>query len=172
MRARLIGAALVTALLGAIGYLCWDGVPSRLSGSAPVGAEHLVGPAVPVSVTRLGTELTLAGDVADPAARRALLDAVITSRDDITIVDRLGVVPGAPTPDFSTAAPVFEAAAGMDEFTVRVSDAGAVILGGIAAKPGEAAAVAAAAEDAWPRSTVIDEIVVGSHDHGEPTEND
>lgn len=130
------------------------------------GTEPVAGPVAPapVSVTRRGTEITLAGDVADPAARRALLDAVITSSDDVTVVDRLGVAPGVmtpETPDFAAAGPVFEAAAVIDDFTLRVVG-DTVTLGGTAAKAQEAAAVRAAAEDAWPRARIVDEILVSS----------
>ncbi|MCV7385897.1 hypothetical protein [Mycolicibacter longobardus] len=156
MRARLIGAALAAVLLGAIGY-------GLLGRAHHEGAEPGAGPAVPapVSVIRHGSEITVAGDVADPAARRALLDAVITSSEDVTVIDRLGVVPGAQTPEFAAAAPVFEAAAGLDDFTLLVSG-DTVTLGGTAANQDESAAVQAAAEDAWPRAHVVNEVAVNS----------
>ncbi|WP_409428424.1 hypothetical protein [Mycobacterium sp. SMC-11] len=164
MRARLIGAVLVTALLAAIGY----GLLERAR--QPVAASQPAAP-VPVSVIRHGTEFTLAGDVADPAAKRELLDAVITSSDDVTVIDRLGVVPGAVTVDFSGAAPVFEAAAGIGDFTFAITG-DTVTLGGTAAKADEVAAVQAAAEDAWGRTRIVNELVTSSQSGEKSTKND
>lgn len=148
MRAWLVAAALVAVLLGAIGC--------GLREDRQQGTD-----AAALSVIRHGNEITLTGDVPDPAARRALLDAVITSTDDVSVVDRLGVAPGATTLDFSASAPVFEAAAVIDDFALSVAGA-AVTLTGSAAKPAEAAAVEDAAEDAWPRADIVNEIVIGS----------
>lgn len=158
MRARLIGVALLAALLIAIGY----GVAQRTH--HPVAEPQSVAvpmTSAPVSVVRRGTEFTLTGDIADPVARRALLDAVLGTSDDLTVVDRLAVMPGAVTVDFTAAAPVFEAASGIDDFTLAV-DGGTVTLGGTAAKPDEAAAVQAAAEDTWPRAHIVNELVAGA----------
>lgn len=154
MRARLIGAALAV-LLGAAGC----GVPER---PAPTDPEPAAATPVPVSVVRHGTEIVLAGEVADPAARRALLDAVITSSEDITVVDTVGVSPAASAPDFTAAAPVFEAAAGITDFTLHARGDDVVTLGGTVTKPDEAAIVVAAGEDAWPRVRIVDEFIVGS----------
>jgi len=161
--ARLIGAALVTALLAAIGY----GLAERAH--QPVAAPSQAAP-VPVSVIRHGTEFTLAGDVADPAAKRELLDAVITSSDDVTVVDHLAVVPTAVTVDFSGAAPVFEAAAGIGDFTFAITG-DTVTLGGTAAKTDESAAVQAAAEDAWGRARIVNELATSAQTGEKSTKN-
>lgn len=166
MRARLIGAALATVLLAAIGYGLLQRAPQPVAEPQPAA-----GPAVPVTVIRHGAQFTVAGDVADPAAKRELLDAVITSGDDVTVVDQLEVVPGSATVDFSGAAPVFEAAAGIGDFTVAI-DGDTVTLGGTAAKADEAAAVQAAAEDAWARAHIVNELVTGPQGGVKPTKND
>lgn len=166
MRARLIGAALATVLLAAIGYGLLQRAPQPVAEPLPAA-----GPAVPVTVIRHGAQFTVAGDVADPAAKRELLDAVITSSDDVTVIDQLGVVPGAATVDFSAAAPVFEAAAGIGDFTVAI-DGDTVTLGGTAAKADEAAAVQAAAEDAWTRAHIVNELVTSPQGGAKPTKND
>ncbi|WP_409436516.1 hypothetical protein [Mycobacterium sp. SMC-14] len=168
MRARLIGAALATVLLAAIGYGLLERPHQPVA--APEPAAGPVAPA-PLSVVRRGAEFTLAGDVADPAAKRELLDAVVTSSDEVTVVDRLGVAPGAAAVDFSDAAPVFEAAAGIDDFTLEING-DTVTLGGTTAKADEAAAVRAAAEDAWPRAHFVNELVTSSPDGGKSTKND
>lgn len=168
MRARLIGAALATVLLAAIGYGLLERAPQPVAEPQPAA-----GPAVPVpvSVIRRGSEITLAGDVADLAAKRELLDAVITSSDDVTVVDHLGVMPVATTVDFSGAAPVFEAAAGIRDFSVAING-DTVTLGGTAAKADEAAAVQAAAEDAWVRARIVNELVTSALGGEKSTKND
>lgn len=150
MRPRLITAALVAVLLGVTGC--------ERQEDSPRGTDP--GAAVPVSVVRHGNEITVAGTVPDPAARRALLDAVITSTDDVTVVDRLDVAPGVTTPDFSGSAPVFEAAAAIGDFALSVSG-DTVTLTGTAAKAADAAAVAEAAEQAWPQAEIANELAVG-----------
>lgn len=157
MRRWLIGAALVAVLLAAVGCGPREGLPER----SRDGAQAAAGPAAPVWVIRRGNEFTLTGDVPDPSAKRALLDAVVTAADDVTVVDRLGVAPSATTPDFAAAAPVFEAAAVIADFTVSVRGQ-TVTLGGTAAKAAEAAGVEEAAKDAWPRAHIVNELVAGS----------
>ncbi|KAA1430740.1 channel-forming protein ArfA/OmpATb [Mycolicibacter arupensis] len=147
MRARLIAAALGTALLVAIGY----GMVERLHRPAPPSALATPGP---VSVIRAGNEVTLTGGVADPLAKRALVDAVLGSSDDLTVVDRLDVAPGVVTVDFTDAAPVFEAAAGIADFRLD-ADGDTVTLTGTAAKADQADAVQTAAEAAWARAHIV-----------------
>lgn len=167
MRARLIGAALATALLAAIGY----GLLERAHQPAAVPQPTVVPAApVPVSVIRHGSEFTLAGDVADPAAKRELLDAVLTLSDEVTVIDHLAVVPTAVPVDFSGAAPVFEAAADIGDFTVAITG-DTVTLGGTAAKPDEAAAVQAAAEDAWAPAHIVNELATSSQGGQKSTAN-
>lgn len=156
MRAWLIAAALVAVLLGAIGCGLREGSPD---GTDP-------GAAAPVSVISRGTEITVTGDVPDPAAKRALLDAVITSSDDVTVVDRLGLAPGVATPDFAVSAPVFEAAAVIGDFQISIAG-DTVTLAGTAARASEAAAVADAARGAWPRADIVDKLVIGAPSPGE-----
>lgn len=156
MRAWLIAAALVAVLLGAIGCGLREGSPD---GTDP-------GDAAPVSVIRRGTEITVTGDVADPAAKRALLDAVITSSEDVTVVDRLGLAPGATTPDFTMSAPVFEAAAVIGDYEVSIAG-DTVTLAGTATRASEAAAVADAARGAWPRADIVDKFVIAAPSPGQ-----
>lgn len=151
MRGWLIAATLVAVLFGATGC----GPLQRLPHDPEPGA------AAPLSVVRHGAEVTLTGDVPDPAAKRTLLDAVITSSDELTVVDRLQLAPGATTPDLAASAPVFETAAGIDDFALQL-DGRTVTLSGTAGKPAEVAAVAEAAEDAWPHAEIVNRLEVGS----------
>ncbi|ORV47514.1 hypothetical protein AWC02_08510 [Mycolicibacter engbaekii] len=165
MRARLLAAALATALLAAIGYGLLQRAPQPIA-----DPELAAGRAEPVAVIRHGNEVTLVGDVADPAARRALLDAVYGSSEDLTVVDRLGVTPEAPSIDLSGVGPVFEAAAAIDDFSLGF-DGATVRLGGTATA-GEAAAVADAAQDAWGSDHVVNDIATGPHRADPPTGTD
>jgi peptidoglycan-binding protein ArfA len=153
VRTWLAAAALVAVLHGATGCGLREGSPE---GSDPGAAAP-----VPVSVIRRGNEITLTGDVPDPVAKRALLDAVITSTDDVTVIDRLGLAPGVTTPDFLVSAPVFEAAAVISDFALSIAG-DTVTLAGTAARAAEAAAVEEAAKDAWPRADIVDEFVISS----------
>lgn len=148
MRVRLIGAALVAVLLTTIGC-----------GPRHTESDAAATDPVPLSVVRHGNEFTLTGDVTDPAAKRDLVDAVVSSADDVTVVDRLTVTPNAATPDLSVAAPVFETASVIGDFSLR-ADGDTVTLAGTAATAAEAAAVADAAEHAWPRSHVVNVLVI------------
>ena len=148
MRVRLIGAALVAVLLTTIGC-----------GPRHTESDAAATDPVPLSVVRHGNEFALTGDVTDPAAKRELVDAVVSSADDVTVVDRLTVTPNATTPDLSASAPVFETAEVIRDFSLRANN-DTVILAGTAATAAEAAAVTDAAEHAWPRCHIVNELVV------------
>ncbi|MEB3022860.1 channel-forming protein ArfA/OmpATb [[Mycobacterium] crassicus] len=156
MRTWLIGAALLAVLLGVIGC-------------GPV--HEPAAAAGPLTVIRHGNQFVLTGDVPDPAAKRALLDAVLTSAEDATVVDGLRLAPGATTPDLSAAAPVFEAAAVIGDFTLRAAG-DTVTLGGSAARAAEAAAVADAAEQAWPKAHIVNELGTDTPGREQSTEID
>lgn len=165
MRARLITAALAAVLLAGIGY----GLAARAH--RPVAAPQPAATSATVSVIRHGSEFILAGVVADPAAKRDLLDAVIASSDDATVADQLRVTPTTASIDFTGAAPVFEAAAGIDDFSVEIAG-DTVTLRGTAAKADEVEAVLAAAEDAWPRARIVNDLATGSQSGKKFPEND
>lgn len=168
MRARLITAALAAVLLAGIGYGLAERAHRPVAAAQPAAAP--AAPA-PVSVIRRGNEFTLTGDVADPAAKRELLDAVIASSDDVTVVDQLRVTPTAASIDFTGAAPVFEAAAGIGDFSVEITG-DTVTLRGTAAKADEGDAVQSAAEDAWARAHIVNDLATSSQRGEKSSEND
>lgn len=157
MRGWLIGAALLTVLFTTIGCGVRGGPPEHPDDGGDSGAA----PPAALSIIGRGNEITLTGDLPDPAAKRALLDAVITAADGVSVIDRLGIMPGIKTLDFAASAPVFETAAVLGDFTVTLT-ADTVTLAGTAAKAAEATAVATAARDAWPQARIVNEIATRS----------
>lgn len=174
-RSWLIGLAVIPLLLAAvIGYSLMNrsqphngGEPAP-GGTLPTLAEPARGnepaepPALaPLSIVRHGKEITLTGSLPDAASKRVLLDAVVTSIEDVNVFDHLDVAPDAKSLDFSAAGPVFEAAAAIPDFSVTVSG-GTVTLGGTAAKADQADAVEDAAEDAWPEVNIVNQMEISS----------
>src|SRR5574337_9158 len=175
----LIGLVLIPLLLAVIGYGMLDRSRSQAGGeSGPSGAlPMLVEPTpagesprapppglalAPLSIARQGDGVTLNGNLPDPTAKRTLLDAVVTSMgDDVNVFDNLQVVPGIKALDCSAAAPVFEAAAAIPDFTLNVSG-DTVTLAGTAANADDAGAVEDAATQAWPNVNIVSKLEIAS----------
>lgn len=169
--AWLIGAVAIPLLLAAIGYGAFDRPGAEVNG--PTGALPTLtqpsrfsppsGPPLslaPVSVTRRGNDITLAGNFPDASAKTALLDAVLTGvGTDVNIVDNLGVDPNVKSLDFSKSQPVFKAAAVIPDFALSVSG-DTVTLTGTAASADQDDAVEQAAEVAWPNLNITDDIEI------------
>lgn len=171
-RAWLIGLAIVALLVGLVGYSLLQrsgsqngdesasgGAVPTVSGEAPSPPSGLA--LAPVSVTRHGDQITLVGNLPDPEAKRLLLDAVVTSVEDVNVMDNLGVTPGVKALDFAGSGPVFEAAAAIPDFSLNVSG-DTVTLGGTAATADESDAVQDAAEDAWPGVNIANTMEISS----------
>lgn len=177
-RVWLTALVLVPLLLGVIGYAMFDrsrqhsgGEPSPAEPVPALTAESSSGTATPappreptlapLSIVRRGNEVALTGDLPDPAAKRRLLDAVVDSIDDVNVLDKLTVVPGARALDFAAAAPLFDAATLVRDFTLTV-DGDTVTLGGTAVKTADADAVGEAAALAWPRVNIVNKLEISS----------
>lgn len=164
--AWLLGLALIPLLLAVIGYGLVDrsrsqaGAGLESGGAVPTLIEPTLAPVpppglAPVSIARHGDEIILEGNLPDDNARRTLLDSVMASMDDgVNIIDNLGVHPNIKTLDFSTAGPVFEAAAGIPDFSLA-ANGNTVTLAGTAATAAELETVAAAAAEAWPDVNIV-----------------
>ncbi|HEU4360326.1 MAG TPA: BON domain-containing protein [Mycobacterium sp.] len=168
--AWLVGLALIPLLLAVIGYGIADRSRSQAGGepgpgsAAPTLTEPTLAPMAPaglapVSIARHGDEVILEGNLPSDIARRTLLDSVMAAMDDVNIIDNLGVNPNIKTLDFSTAGPVFEAAAAIPDFSVAASGE-TVTLAGTAATAEQLDAVAAAAEEAWPNVNIVNRLAV------------
>lgn len=173
-RAWLAGLVFVPLLLALIGYGMFDRSRSQNGGQpGPAGVlPTLVAPApagvppgltlAPLSITGHGNEITLEGNLPDPAARRTLLDMVIASMgSDVNVIDNLTVVPGSKALDFSAAGPVFEAGAGIRDFSLAVHG-DTVTLAGTAATAIQADALENAAEDAWKNVNIVNTLTIES----------
>lgn len=169
--AWLVGLALIPLLLAVIGYGIADRSRSQAGGepgpgsAAPTLIEPTLAPMpspglAPVSIARHGDEVILEGNLPSDIARRALLDSVMAAMDEgVNIIDNLGVNPNIKTLDFSTAGPVFEAAAAIPDFSVAASGE-TVTLAGTAATAEQLNAVADAAEEAWPNVNIVNRLAV------------
>jgi peptidoglycan-binding protein ArfA len=164
-------------LLGVIGYGMLDRSRSQNGGEPEPGGAlpTLIEPTLPgvrsaapppglalapVSIVRHGDEITLDGNLPNPAAKRVLLDSVIASAgDDINIIDNLGVIPNIKALDFSAAGPVFEAAAAIPDFRLIVNG-DTVTLAGTAASEDDEDAVEDAAEDAWRGVNIVNKLQI------------
>lgn len=175
-RAWLVMLVLGPLLLGVIGYAMFqrarleNGGEPNPAGPVPTLTESSQATAAaappalalaPLSIVRRGNEVTLAGELPDPAAKRRLLDAVVTSIDDVNVIDNLDVVAGVRALDFSGAAPLFDAATLIRDFTLNV-DGDTVTLGGTAVKSEDADAVGEAAAQAWPRVNIVNRLEISS----------
>jgi peptidoglycan-binding protein ArfA len=173
--AWLIGLVLAPLLLGVIGYGMLDRSRSQAGGEpGPGGAlPTLTQPSgtpsaapraelalAPLSIVRSGNEITMNGELPDEAAKRGLLDSVIASvGDDVNIVDNLEVNPNIMALDFSSAGPVFKAAAAIPDFSLTVSG-DSVTLTGTATTEGDEAAVTDAAVNAWQNVNIVNEVKI------------
>lgn len=170
--AWLVGLALIPLLLAVIGVGIADRSqpPSDEAGPAsasptlmepPPPAAPLPGLRLaPVSIARHGDEVILAGNLPDEVARQTLLDSVLASTGEgANVIDNLGVDPDIKALDFSTAGPVFEAAAAIPDFSLAVNGE-TVTLAGTAATAEELNSVAEAADQAWPGVNIVNKLAV------------
>jgi peptidoglycan-binding protein ArfA len=171
----LIGLVIIPLLLGAIGYGAFDrprlaangptGVLPTLTETSPPGAPATTPkvPALslaPLSITRSGNAITLGGDFPDNAAKSALVNALTSAvGPGVKVIDKLGINPNIEALDFSDAGTVFNAAASIPDFTLRVKG-DTITLAGTAASEDQQDAVEIAVENAWPNLNIVDTIEI------------
>ncbi|MGH3968971.1 MAG: hypothetical protein ACRDTV_12890 [Mycobacterium sp.] len=170
----LIAVVVIPLLLAAIGYGAADRTlqanepsaalptltPPSSSGAQPITPTIPPLSLAPVSVTRNGNEITLAGEFPDAKAKAALVDAVRASvSPGVRIIDNLGINPDVNSLDFSDAGPVFSAAASVGNFSLAVSG-DTITLAGTAASGDQVDAIEQAAEDAWPNLNIVDKMEI------------
>jgi peptidoglycan-binding protein ArfA len=171
--AWLIAVVLIPLLFGAIGYGALDRsrtqteVSPEPSGTLPTltepGFSDVPPPAfalAPLSIVWNGNQITLNGDMPSEEAKRALLDTVIEAvGQDVNIFDDLEINPDVKALDFSSAGPVFDAAATIRDFRLVV-DGDTVTLAGTATSTDSARAVEDAAARAWQNVNLVDQIEI------------
>jgi peptidoglycan-binding protein ArfA len=169
--AWLIGLVVIPLLLGVIGYGEVDRTRSHANG--PTGALPTLNapnphggapntPTIPpislspVSITRIGNDIKLSGDLPGPEAKASLLEAVKAGfGPNINLIDNLRINPDITSLDFSHATALFKAAASVPDFGLAVKG-DTVTLTGTAGSGDQQDAIEQAANAAWPNLNIVD----------------
>lgn len=159
----LIAAAVIPLLIAAIGYGAFDRPRPAHGPGGPVPTSTTVAPKVslaPLSITRNGNDFTLVGDFPDDSAKAALLKAVSAALPPGgNIVDQIRINPNIDALDFSKAAPMFKAGAGIPDFSLVVGG-DTITLAGTAASQDQKNAVSQQAMRTWSTLNVVDKLAV------------
>jgi len=167
----LIGLVVIPLLLGVIGYGELDRTRSHVNG--PTGALPTLNvpnphggppntptiPALslsPVSITRIGNDIKLSGDLPSPEAKASLLEALKAGfGPNINLIDNLRINPDITSLDFSHATALFNAAASVPDFGLAVKG-DTITLTGTAGSGDQQNAIEQAADAAWPNLNIVD----------------
>jgi peptidoglycan-binding protein ArfA len=167
----LIGLVVIPLLLGVIGYGELDRTRSHVNG--PTGALPTLNvpnphggapntPTIPpislspVSITRIGNDIKLSGDLPGPEAKASLLEAVKAGfGPDFNLIDNLRINPDITSLDFSHATALFKAAASVPDFGLAVKG-DSITLTGTAGSGDQQEAIEQAANAAWPNLNIVD----------------
>ena len=167
----LIGLVVIPLLLGVIGYGEVDRTRSHVNG--PTGALPTLNvpnphggapntPTIPpislspVSITRIGNDIKLSGDVPSSEARDSLLEALKAGfGPNVNLIDNLRINPDITSLDFSHATALFKAAASVPDFGLAVKG-DTVTLTGTAESGDQQDAIEQAANAAWPNLNIVD----------------
>ena len=110
----------------------------------------------PVSITRIGNDIKLSGDVPSSEARESLLEALKAGfGPNINLIDNLRINPDVTSLDFSHATAIFNAAASVPDFGLAVKG-DTVTLTGTAGSGDQQDAIEQAANAAWPNLNIVD----------------
>jgi peptidoglycan-binding protein ArfA len=110
----------------------------------------------PVSITRIGNDIKLSGDLPGPEAKASLLEALKAGfGPNINIIDNLRINPDITSLDFSHATALFKAAASVPDFGLAVKG-DTVTLTGTAGSGDQQEAIEQAADAAWPNLNIVD----------------
>ncbi len=169
----LIGLIVIPLLLAVIGHCDVDRAPSAANGPtgvlptlnapAPSGGAPTISAVTlaPVSITRSGNDIKLSGDMPSPEAKRSLLTALQAGfGPDANIIDKVRINPDIKSLDFSSAAPVFKAAASVPDFGLTVKG-DTITLIGTAGSGSRQDAIEQAADAAWPNLNVVGTMGIG-----------
>ena len=167
----LIGLVLIPLLLGVIGYDELDRTRSHVNG--PTGALPTLNvptphggapktptiPSVslsPVSITRIGNDIKVSGDLPSPEAKASLLEALKAGfGPNVNLINNLRINPDITSLDFSHATALFKAAASVPDFGLAVKG-DTVTLTGTAGSGDQQEAIEQAADAAWPNLNIVD----------------
>jgi peptidoglycan-binding protein ArfA len=164
----LIAVVVIPLLIAAIGY---GGSERHPSSAGPAGALPTLSPSskpgapalslAPLSITRNGNDLTLAGDFPDDSAKAALMQALNGSLPPgVRIVDQIHINPNVDALDFAKAGPIFKATGAISDFNLTVNG-DTITLAGTAASQDQKSAIDQQAVRTWPNLKVVDRLGVG-----------
>ncbi|OBI86620.1 OmpA family protein [Mycobacterium sp. 1245805.9] len=161
----LIAVAVIPLLIAGIGYGAFDQPrPAHgAGGPAPAASSTSTAPKLslaPLSITRIGNDVTLVGGFPDDSAKAALLNAVKGSLPPgVNVIDQIHINPNIDALDFAKAAPIFKDSASIPDFSLVVNG-DTITLAGTAASPDQKNAVSQEAARTWSTLKVVDKLVV------------
>jgi peptidoglycan-binding protein ArfA len=163
----LVGVLVIPLLIAAIGYGILDKPDSVAVPDGPPtpATSSKSGPSsitlAPLSISRSGNNITLAGDFPDDFAKAALTSALKAGLPaDVNIIDHTLINPDINSLDFSNAASVFKDSASISDFNLTASGS-TVTLAGTAGSQEQKNAVTKDAMQIWSNLNVVDKLAVG-----------
>lgn len=166
----LLAVLAIPLLLGLVGWVALDKSDVRSGPTLPSASPSASGPAVAgaLSIQRRGNDVTLAGELPDPAAKTNLLDTLEgVFGPDVNLVDNLDIKSGITLADLSGLGSVFKAASDVPDFGWKL-DGDTVAMTGAAPSDDVKSAVEAAATAAWPNTKIDNQIQVAPAPAPEP----
>lgn len=160
----LLALLAIPLLLGLVGWAALDKSDVRGGPTLPSAGPSASGPAVAgaLSIQRRGNDVTLSGELPDPAAKTNLLDTLKgVFGPDANLVDNLDIKSGITLADLSGLGGVFKAASDVPDFGWKL-DGDTVTMTGGAPSDDVKSAVEAAASAAWPNTKIDNQIQVAS----------
>lgn len=156
----LLALLAIPLLLGLVGWATFEESDGRDEPALPSAASSATAHAVvgALSIQRNGNDVTLSGDLPDPAAKTNLLDTLEgVFGPDANLVDNLDIKSGVTVADLSGLGGVFKAASGIPDFGWKI-DGDTVTMTGGAPSDDVKSAVGAAATAAWPNAKIDNRI--------------
>ena len=171
----LLALLAIPLLLGLVGWAALDKFDGRDGSPLPSTGSSATAPLVvgALSIERNGNDVTLSGDLPDPAAKTKLLDTLEgVFGPDANLVDNLDIKAGVTVADLSGLGGVFKAASDIPDFGWKL-DGDTVTMTGGAPSDDVKSAVDAAAKAAWPNAKIDNRIqlVAASAAPGNPCGN-
>ncbi len=163
----LIGLVVIPLLVAGIGYGALDrprsvngptgGLPTLWPSGKSSGPKLLL---APVSIVRIGNDITLRGDFPDDSAKAALMKALNSSLPPgVNVIDQIQLNPNVVALDFFNAGPVFKDSVPIANFTLTLN-ADTIRLTGAAGSQGQKDAIDIDAKRIWANLDVVDQLTV------------
>lgn len=135
--------------------------PAGDASTSPTDAASANASASPFSLQRVGDDITVKGEVADEAAKTALVDDIKAKVPGAKVIDQLTVKAGAAAAPAAAIAALTDAAGAGGDFSLDFDGKG-LALKGVAATEEAKAAAETAAKAAFPDATIDNQLTVGA----------